>query len=349
VFTVDGTFASGQTIVTVDFLNDAYGGTASSDRNLYVDNITMGGVTQDTGAALLSQGPQSFTVGTAPLDPAPVDPAPVDPAPVDPAPVDPAPVDPAPVSSGGTASTTTTSSDTGAITIGSGPDTLALQVSEDAYLGDAQFTVAVNGTQIGGVQTATASHAAGATQTFDVMGTFSGQSAATVTFLNDAYSGTPETDRNLYVTGASIDGTPITGSALTEDSAGPMSFLFQDPGSSAASGGGSSSPVVLNLAEDAYLGDAKFTVSIDGGAASAPQTVTAPNALGQSQMFSLGDLAAGGHDIAVSFVNDLYAGTPSTDRNLYVTGIDVGGTLAPNTQAAILGDWTTHFLVVVPS
>jgi lysophospholipase L1-like esterase len=339
VFTVDGTFASGQTIVTVDFLNDAYGGTASSDRNLYVDNITMGGVTQDIGAALLSQGPQSFTVGTAPLDPAPVDPAPVDPA----------PVDPAPVSSGGTASTTTTSSDTGAITIGSGPDTLALQVSEDAYLGDAQFTVAVNGTQIGGVQTATASHAAGATQTFDVMGTFSGQSAATVTFLNDAYSGTPETDRNLYVTGASIDGTPITGSALTEDSAGPMSFLFQDPGSSAASGGGSSSPVVLDLAEDAYLGDAKFTVSIDGGAASAPQTVTAPNALGQSQMFSLGDLAAGAHDIAVSFVNDLYAGTPSTDRNLYVTGIDVGGTLAPNTQAAILGDWTTHFLVVVPS
>jgi hypothetical protein len=77
--------------------------------------------------------------------------------------------------------------------------------------------------------------------------------------------------------------------------------------------------------------------------------VTAPNAQGQSQLFTLGDLSAGAHDIAVSFINDLYAGTPSTDRNLYVTGIDVGGTLAPNTSAAILGDWTTHFLVIVPS
>jgi lysophospholipase L1-like esterase len=213
VFTVDGTFASGQNTVTIDFLNDAYAGTPTTDRNLYVDSISSGGMTQAIDAALLSEGPQSFVIGTAP-DPAALNPAPIDPAPVDPAPDLPAAATP---------------SDTGAITIGSGPDTLALQVSEDAYLGDAQFTVAVNGVQIGGVQTATASHAAGATQTFDVMGTFSGQSAATVTFVNDAYAGTPETDRNLYVTSASIDGAPITGSLLTEDSGGPMSFLFQDP------------------------------------------------------------------------------------------------------------------------
>jgi lysophospholipase L1-like esterase len=333
VFTVDGTFASGQNTVTIDFLNDAYAGTPTTDRNLYVDSISSGGMTQAIDAALLSEGPQSFVIGTAP-DPAALNPAPIDPAPVDPAPDLPAAATP---------------SDTGAITIGSGPDTLALQVSEDAYLGDAQFTVAVNGVQIGGVQTATASHAAGATQTFDVMGTFSGQSAATVTFVNDAYAGTPETDRNLYVTSASIDGAPITGSLLTEDSGGPMSFLFQDPTSATPSSTATGSPVQLNLAEDAYLGDAQFTVSIDGGTNSTPQTVTAPNAQGQSQLFTLGDLSAGAHDIAVSFINDLYAGTPSTDRNLYVTGIDVGGTLAPNTSAAILGDWTTHFLVIVPS
>ena len=76
------------------------------------------------------------------------------------------------------------------VTVGSGPDTLALQVSEDAYLGDAQFTVSVDGHQIGGTLTALASHSAGQTQTFNVLGTFAaGSHTATVNFLNDAYGG----------------------------------------------------------------------------------------------------------------------------------------------------------------
>jgi hypothetical protein len=117
------------------------------------------------------------------------------------------------------------------ITIGSGSDMLALQVSEDAWNGNAQFTVSVDGTQIGGTQTATALHSAGQTQTFDVLGTFAaGSHTATVNFLNDAYGGTPTTDRNLYVTGASIDGTIVSGATLTELSQGPKSFTFLAPG-----------------------------------------------------------------------------------------------------------------------
>src|SRR6202035_4684938 len=86
------------------------------------------------------------------------------------------------------------------VTIGSGPDTLALKVSEDAYLGDAQFTVSVDGHQIGGTQTATASHAAGQTQTFNVLGTFAaGSNTVTVNFLNDAYCRSPRTHRHLDV------------------------------------------------------------------------------------------------------------------------------------------------------
>jgi hypothetical protein len=107
-----------------------------------------------------------------------------------------------------------------------------LQVSEDAYNGDAQFTVSVDGTQIGGTQTATALHAAGQSQTFDVLGTFaSGSHTVAVHFLNDAYGGTSATDRNLYVTGASIDGTAIPGAMLTELSQGIQTFSFLAPGS----------------------------------------------------------------------------------------------------------------------
>ena len=120
---------------------------------------------------------------------------------------------------------------TGPVTIGSGPDTLALQVSEDAWNGNAQFTVSVDGRQIGGTLTATASHAAGQTQIFNVLGTFAaGSHTATVNFLNDAYGGTPATDRNLYVTGATIDNSVVSGATLSEGSAGPATFHFHRPG-----------------------------------------------------------------------------------------------------------------------
>jgi hypothetical protein len=123
--------------------------------------------------------------------------------------------------------TVTAPSPPAALTIGTGPDTLALLVSEDAWQGNAQFTVSVDGHQIGGTQTATASHAAGQTQTFDVKGIFAaGNHTATVSFLNDAYGGTPTEDRNLYVIGATIDNNVISAATLTELTTGSQSFNF---------------------------------------------------------------------------------------------------------------------------
>jgi hypothetical protein len=116
--------------------------------------------------------------------------------------------------------------------VGSGPDTLDLKVSEDAWNGDAQFTVSVDGQQIGGILTAQASHAAGAAQDFLVEGIFGpGSHTATVDFINDAYGGTPSTDRNLYVGSATIDGQAISGSTLNLYSSGPQSFSFLGAGS----------------------------------------------------------------------------------------------------------------------
>src|SRR4051812_1418189 len=122
-----------------------------------------------------------------------------------------------------------------AVVLGAGQNTLALSVSEDAWKGDAQFTVSVDGKQIGGIQTATASHAAGQSQEYDIKGTFAaGQHTATVTFLNDAWGGTAATDRNLYVTGAKIDGTTVPAGTLIEYTGGPRSFTFQVGGTTNA-------------------------------------------------------------------------------------------------------------------
>ncbi|MGI4939448.1 MAG: carbohydrate-binding domain-containing protein, partial [Janthinobacterium lividum] len=124
-------------------------------------------------------------------------------------------------------STATPTAIPAATTLGSGPDTLSLQVSEDAWQGDAQYTVSIDGTQVGSTQTATAAHAAGQMQLVDVLGTFgAGLHTATVTFLNDAYGGTPATDRNLYISGATIDGTTVASSNLALLDAGPQSFSF---------------------------------------------------------------------------------------------------------------------------
>ena len=137
-------------------------------------------------------------------------------------------------SSGGSAPST--------VTLGSGPDTLALQIAEDAWNGDAQFTISVDGTQVGGTQTATAVHGAGQAQTFGVQGSFgAGNHTVAIDFLNDAYGGTTATDRNLYVDGATIDGTTIPGSTFTEYSQGSQSFSFMVAGGTGSASSGSAS------------------------------------------------------------------------------------------------------------
>ncbi len=108
---------------------------------------------------------------------------------------------------------------------GSGPDVVALKVSEDAYKGDAQFTVSVDGKQVGGAFTTKALHAAGQSQEVDLSGSWGkGAHTVTVNFLNDLYGGTASADRNLYVTGASYDGVAQTGATLSLLSGGPQSF-----------------------------------------------------------------------------------------------------------------------------
>ncbi len=293
---VAGSFATGSHSVSVNFLNDAWGGTAATDRNLHVDKATLDGTTvAGSKMDLLQSGSSGFSFGSP---------------------------------------------------AAGGADTLVLQVSEDAWQGDAQFAVTVDGVQQGAF-TATASHTAGAVQAISLKGGWgAGAHSVGVAFLNDAWGGTAATDRNLYVNGISYDGTAVGGASATLLSNGVASFAVPAAGAPAPV----NQALTLHLAEDAWQGDAHYSVAIDGKTVTADGVVTALNGAGQSQAASLSALLTpGSHDLSVSFLNDAWGGTPATDRNLYVKEIDVGGAPIPGASAALYSAGTTHFQFVVPS
>lgn len=218
------------------------------------------------------------------------------------------------------------------VVIGAGPDTFTFSASEDAYLGDAQFTVAVDGVQVGDVQTAVVPQSSGA-QTFQVNGDFgAGPHDLTFTFLNDAYDGYAGADRNLYIRNV-YSGSVFNPVYLPFYSAGSQTTSIVVPPRPVTVGAGPDS-IVLQVSEDAYQGDAQFTVGVDGAQVDGILTASALHSTGQMQVFNvLGTFGYGPHKLTVNFLNDLWDGSPDKDRNLYVDqvtrGTDARGNYPP--------------------
>jgi beta-glucanase (GH16 family) len=217
---------------------------------------------------------------------------------------------------------------------------LVIQVSEDVWKGDAQFTVFVDGQQSGGTYTATVSHALHQVQDVAIDGTFSASPhTVDVHFTNDAWGGTATADRNLYVQGISLNGETLLGSdgtnnaangATTTDGSAPMDINGTVTFHTATTTPTTPAPlstIVLHVAEDTWNGDAQFKVLIDGQQIGGTYTATMSHAAGQWQDVTVtGDLGnTGPGHVDVQFVNDAWGGTAATDRNLYVQSIDVNG------------------------
>ena len=163
-------------------------------------------------------------------------------------------------------------------TSGSGADVLVINLSEDAYQGDAQFTVSVDGVQQGGIQTATASHQAGANQAFTFKGDFgAGPHTVGVNFLNDLYDGTPSTDRNLYVNGISVNGQTMPNGSADLMSAGNVDFYIVSAPAPSPSTVISAAPAPAPAPAPA-LAPATVTVISAVPPARAPAPAPAPNA-----------------------------------------------------------------------
>jgi hypothetical protein len=141
-----------------------------------------------------------------------------------PTPTAPTPTNPIPTTP--TAPTTPT----GVVTkVGTGSDTLTLKITQDAYKGDSQYAVFVDGKQIGGTFTAKALHNSGQYDTLEIKGDWGvGNHTVGVKLLNDLYGGSPTTDRNVYVESATYNNSAVSGSYQYVNSADMKSFTIAD-------------------------------------------------------------------------------------------------------------------------
>src|SRR5713101_971138 len=104
--------------------------------------------------------------------------------------------------------------------------TISAIVSGDAYLGDPQMALMINGQQVGTADV-TASHGNGQWQTltFNVAAPADLQTIG-INFLNDAYGGWSGADRNLYVDNIVANGVNLN----------PDQGWFQDPSNQTSAG-----------------------------------------------------------------------------------------------------------------
>lgn len=97
---------------------------------------------------------------------------------------------------------------------GAGSDVLTLHVAQDAYQGDARYSVRVDGQDFGKTFIAGALHDTGLFDTLTLYGDWgTGSHDVEITLLNDAWGGTPDADRNLYVGNAIFNGVTISNAA----------------------------------------------------------------------------------------------------------------------------------------
>ena len=223
-----------------------------------------------------------------------------------------------------------------------GTSVLDLGLSEDAWQGDAQFTVSVDGKQVGGVMSAHALHSTGDSEHVKLTGNWgSGAHTVGVTFLNDAWGGSSSADRNLYVSSIALNGTQYANTSAALMGNQTQTFAV---GGSASQTSANKNALTLHLSEDAWRGDAQFQISVDGKTITTPDVVKALHSAGAVQDFTITGLSSGAHDVGVTFLNDAYGGSSSTDRNLYVNSIDYGSQHFA-TNAALTGNSTQHFTV----
>jgi hypothetical protein len=369
-FTLNGSFGADPT-ASVTFLNDAWNPGApdangSSDRNLYVDAITYDGIAQTASAPLYSGGAQSFGLTGGPAAP------------------------------GGSAGAATPPATGGSVPPpatggGPGPDTLILKVSEDAFVdadgasdakGDAAFTVTVNGKQVGGTLTATASHDQGQEQTIALSGIFGADPTVAVTFVNDAWDpAAPDAngsyDRNLYVDAITYDGTAQTASAPLY-SGGAQGFALHSGAASAVVPHGSATLIddtgakasISVIGSGSKNLDAGSGISLDGnvhelvdklgvlnmwtdtfagGVVSTSLKDTGGASYHLSNFLST-NVELGGANAGTLSIDGAAGGTIKLDSGNYVVNVaaqaDAAGTAAQNRFTATLGGSGNHVLTI---
>jgi endoglucanase len=197
-------------------------------------------------------------------------------------------------------------------------DTIVLNMSEDYADGDAQFTVSVNGQQIGGDYQAHTLHGSGDAGTVSLTGNWgSGVNDVEVSFINHAYG------RNLYVNSISENGVTYAGTTASYPQNASHTFAV---GGTTPTESAPADTVTVDLSEDDWTSNALFVLYIDGKAVTTPQVVTALHDANQTQGFTFdGNWGAGTHTIGIACTNASSGKTAGEERDLYVNGVTING------------------------
>lgn len=235
---------------------------------------------------------------------------------------------------------------------GTGPDTLVLKISQDAYLDDAQYQVFVDGKQISGTLTASALRKNGQTDTVTFHGDFGpGPHDISVKFINDARDLVSGLDRNLYVDSVSYNGITIgDGKANLYANGTATVHTVTSPVNGAINVGTGADTIVLQIAEDAYQGDAQYQVFVDGKQVGGTFAAASTRTSGHVDTVTLrGDWGAGTHAVTVKYINDAHGDlTLHEDRNLFVRSASYDGVMVTNGKTTLASNGSVTFSAGTP-
>ncbi|KMO19988.1 carbohydrate-binding domain-containing protein [Methylobacterium platani] len=158
---------------------------------------------------------------------------------------------------------------------------------------------------------------------------------------------TPAGGGDHTVTGTTTTTAPApttTAPATTTTTAPATTTTTGSTAQPSVSLGSGSDQLLLKISQDALWGDAKYTISVDGKQIGGVQTAHALHGSGQSDLISVrGDWAQGNHDVAVNFINDVWAGQGRGDRNLYVDSATYHGQDVAGAHLSLMNNGAQHF------
>jgi hypothetical protein len=241
-------------------------------------------------------------------------------------------------------------------------DTLVPRVSETVYGVPAQFTVLVDGKQVGATYQTNAIHG-WKSDIITIGGDWdAGGHTVQIKYLNDFKDAGG--DRNLFLDSATYNGVAVPGASLNMWSAyDPNTFKLTDTTALAATTtepppatttlppttpppapAEATDTLVLKVSETVYGAAAQFTVSVDGVQVGGTYQTTAMHGWKSDTLTLKGNWDSGDHSVSIKFLSDQK--DAGGDRNLFLDGATYNGVAVPNAKLDMWSAYAPHVFKV---